>query len=138
MTSCQVKSEVAERVDRRHRSLFGSTLGMRQAKALISGPDGKITDQLLEIMRRNIRLAVGLLTGYCRLMQHLHTLGRVDTGTCRKRKGDEETPIHVICNCPELAGKRLKHLGTQHLEPRDVTTFPLDRILALVRDSGLA
>ena len=132
-----MKTEVAEWMDGRHRSLFRWAPGMRQTKALISGPDRKIMDQLLETRKADIRLAVGLLTGHCSLMRHLHTLGKAETGTCRTCDGDEETPIRVIRDCPALAGRRLKHLGTPHLEPTDVTTFPLTGLLALVRDSGL-
>ena len=130
-----MKTEVAEWMDRRHRSLFRSAPGMRQMKAFISGSDRRATDQLLKMSRDDIRLAVGLLTGHCSLMRHLDTLGKAETGTCRKCKGDEETPIHVICDCPALAGRRLKHLGTLHLEPRAVTTFPLTGLLDLMRDA---
>ena len=132
-----MKTKVAEWMDGQHRSLFGSAPGIRQTKALISDADRKITDQVLEMSRGDIRLAVGLLIGHCNLIRHLHTLGKEETRTCRKCEGEEETSIHVICDCPALAGRRLKHLGTPHLGPREVTTFPLTGLLALMRDSGL-
>lgn len=44
VAGCQVKTEVAEWVDGRHRSLLGSTSGMRQTKALSSRSHKKITD----------------------------------------------------------------------------------------------
>ena len=137
VAGCQVKTEVAEWMDGRHISQFGSAPGMSQTKVLISGPDREIMHQLLEMSRGDIRRAVGLLTGHCSLMRHLQILGKAETGTCRKCEGDEETPIHVICECPVLAGRRLKHLGPLHLEPSDVTTFSLTGLLAFVRDSGL-
>ena len=89
VASCHVKTEVAEWMDGRHRSLFGLAPGMRQTKALISSPDRKITDQLVEMSRGDIRLTVGLLAGHCSLMKHLHTLSKVETGRCRKYEGDE-------------------------------------------------
>lgn len=137
ITGCQVKAEIAGWVEGQHRILFRATPGMRQTKALIDGPDVKITDQLLRLSRQDLRVAVGVLTGHCTLRKHMHTLGKVGDSGCRRCGGDEETPIHVLCDCPALAGKRQKHLGAPLWEPREITTLPMGVLVAFMRDSGL-
>ena len=110
---------------------------MRQTKVLIDGPDVKITDQLLRMSRKDFRVAVSVLTGHCTLKKHMHTLGKVGESGCRRYGGAEETPIHVLCDCPALAGKRIRYLGAPLWEPRDISTLPMAGLVALMRDSGL-
>ena len=70
-----------------YRNLFRVTPGMRQRKALIDGPDVKITDQLLRMSRKDMRVAVGVLTGHCALKKHMHTLGKVGDSGWQKMWG---------------------------------------------------
>lgn len=137
IAGCQVKKEVDEWLNRTHRNLFKAAPGVRHTKALIVGPDRKMTDQLMRLSREDIRLAVGMITGHCYLMKHMHTMGIAESSTCRKCGEDEETPIHVICHCPAVTGKRMKYLGAPMLEPGEVSTISLTELLAFIKDCGL-
>jgi len=75
----------------------------RQARELISGPDLATGARLLSFNRTQTRVLIGLLTGHNTLRRHLHIIGLCNDHMCRKCGTEEETSVHILCECEALA-----------------------------------
>jgi hypothetical protein len=84
----------------------------RQARELTSGPDLATRAQLLSFNRTLPRVVIGLLTGHNTLRKctntHTHTYiyiynGLSNNPICRKCGIQEETSVHILCECEALA-----------------------------------
>jgi len=82
----------------------------RQARELISGPNLATRARLLSFNRTKSRVVIGLFTGYDTLRRHLYVMGLSNNPTCRKCGTDEETSVHILCECEALASLRHKYL----------------------------
>jgi hypothetical protein len=91
--------------------------GMRQSELFIEGLSEKLSSDLLALGRTGYRLVTGLLTAHCTLRQHLHVMSLLDNAICRKC-GQEEESYHIVCQCPALAGHKMKIFGSAWVEPQ--------------------
>jgi len=92
----------------------------RQARELISGPDPAIGARLLSFNRTQTRVVIGLLTGHNTLRRHLHIMGLCNDPMCRKCDPEEETSVHILCECEALASLRHAYLDSFFLDPEDI------------------
>ena len=46
------------------------------------------------------------------LRKHLHVMGLSNNPTCRKCSTEEETSVHILCDCEDLASLRHLYLGS--------------------------
>jgi hypothetical protein len=83
----------------------------------ISSPKLATRAWLLSFNRTQSRVIIGLLTGHNTLWTHLHVMGLINNSTCRKCCTVDETLVHILCECEELASLRHAHLGSFFLEP---------------------
>ena len=58
------------------------------------------------------RVVIGLLTGHNTLRRHLHIMGLCNDPMCRKCGTEEETSVHILCECEALASPRHAYLGS--------------------------
>jgi len=93
----------------------------RQAWKLISGLDLAMGARLLSFNRTQTRVVIGLLTGYNTLRRHLHIMGLCNDPMCRKCGTEEETSVHIVCECEALASLRHAYLGSLFFGPRGHT-----------------
>jgi len=63
-----------------------STNGQLQAKGFLKGPYTNRAGDLLSLIRIQLRIMVGLLTGHCTLCRYLFELGLVDIPGCGRWK----------------------------------------------------
>jgi len=89
-----------------------------QAWKLISGPDLATRARLLSFNRMQSRIVNGLLTGHNTLRRHLHIMGLSNNPICRKCSTEEETSVHILCECEALASLGHTYLGTFFLDLR--------------------
>jgi hypothetical protein len=82
----------------------------RQAGELISGPDLATGARLLSLNRTQSRVVIGLLAGHNTLRRHLYIVGLSNNPTCTKCGTEEETSVHILCECEALASLRHTHL----------------------------
>jgi hypothetical protein len=47
-------------------------------------------------------------------------MGLSSNPTCRKFGAEEETPVHILCECEALASLRHAYLGSFVLDPEDI------------------
>jgi hypothetical protein len=100
----------------------------RQAGEFISGPDLAKRARLLSFNRTQSRVVIGLLTGHNTLRRHLYVLGLSNNPTCRKYGSEEETSVHILCECEALGSLRHTYLGSFFLEPEDIRKLSIGAI----------
>jgi hypothetical protein len=109
-----------QNIRRKIKSWIGKNLALwrgpcgtqRQARGLIPGPNLAIGARLLSFNRTQSRAVIGLLTGHNTLIRHLHVMGLSADPTCRKCGTEEETSVHILCECEALASLRHRYLGS--------------------------
>ena len=79
--SCLASSE--------HRNLWQSTVGCRQAKMFLQGPNKRLARIVMGLSRKHLRIITGLLTGHVALNRHL-TVMKIHTDPLCPKCGEEE------------------------------------------------
>jgi hypothetical protein len=87
---------------------------------LVFGPDLAARAQLLSFNRTQSRVVTGLLTGNNTLRRQLYIMGLSNNPTCRKCGTEEDTTVHILCECEALASLRHTHLGSFFLDSEDI------------------
>jgi hypothetical protein len=91
-------------IENKHLALWrGPRSTRRQARELISGPDLATGARLLSFNRTQTRVVTGLLTGHNTLRRHLHIMRLCNDPMCRKFGTEEETSVHILCECEALS-----------------------------------
>ena len=108
----------------------------RQAWELISGPDLATGARILSFNRTQTRVVIGLLTGHNTLRRHLYILGLCNNPICRKCGNEEETSVHILCECEALASLRHAYLGSFFLDPEDIRVLVMGPSGTLLKEQG--
>jgi len=84
-------------------------------------------------------VVIGRLTGHNTLKRHLYTriMGLSNNPTCRKRGTEEETSVHILCECEALAALRHAYLGSFFLDPEDIRKLDMGAIWNFAKGTGL-
>jgi hypothetical protein len=98
---------------------------LRQVWELISGPYIAAKTTLLPFNRVHSRVVTDLITSHNTLRRRLHIIGLTDSPLCRKCGAEEETSVHVLCECEALATLGHIYLGSFFLDPEDITGLSL-------------
>ena len=132
-----IKRKVKCWVKNQHLALWcGPSSTQRQARELISGPDPDIGARLLSFNRTQSRVAIGLLTGHNTLRRHLHIMGLCNDPICRKYGMEEETSVHILCDCEALASLRQAYLGSLFLDLVDIRELGMGATWNFAKDTG--
>jgi len=103
----------------------------------ISGPDPAIGARLLSFNRTQTRVVIGLFTGHNTLRRYLHIMGLCNDPICRKCGTEEETSVHILCECEALASLRHAYLGSFFLYPEDIRELGMGAIWNFAKGTGL-
>jgi len=115
-------------MEKQHLILWrGPCRTQRQARELISVPKVATRARLLSFNRIQFRVVIGLLTGHNTLRRHLCVMGLSNNPTCRKCGTEEETSVHILCECEDLALHRRIYLGS-FLDPEDIRKLSIGAI----------
>ena len=109
----------------------------RQARELISDPDLAANARLLSINRTQSRVVIGLLTGHNTLRRHLYIMGLSNNPTCRKCGTEEETSVHILCECEAMASLRNAYLGSFFVDPEDIRKLSAGALWNFAKRTGL-
>jgi hypothetical protein len=109
----------------------------RQVWELISGSDLAMGARLLSFNRTQTGVVIGLLTGHNTLRRHLHIMGLCNDPMCRKCGTEEETSVHILCECEALASLRHAYLGSFFSDPEDVRELGVGAIWNFAKGTGL-
>ena len=86
---------------RQHEALIHS-------KMMMNGPEKVRTKTLVDLTRKKLRVAIGILTGHCCLRKFLHRIGKFRDNKCRFCSKAPETMKHCLQECEALEVKRLE------------------------------
>jgi hypothetical protein len=78
-----------------------------------------------------------VLTGHNTLRGHLYVMGLSNNPTCRKCGTEEETSVHILCECEALASLRNALLGSFFLDPEDVMNLIIGTSWNFGKGTGL-
>jgi hypothetical protein len=93
--------------------------------------------RLLSFNRTQSRVVTGLLTGHNTLRRHLHIMGLCNDSMYRKYGTEEETSVHILCECEALASLRHAHLGSLFLESEDIRELGMGANWNFAKGTGL-
>jgi len=133
-----IRRKMKHWMERQHLALWRRPCGtQRQARELISDPNLATGTQLLSFNRTQSRAVIGLLTRHNTLRRHLHVMGLSNNPTCRKCGTEEETSVHILCECEALASLRHRYLGSFVLDSEDIRMLGLGAIWNFAKGTGL-
>jgi len=92
--------------------------------------------RLLSFNRTQSRVVIDLLTGHNTLRIHLYITELSNNPTCRKCGTEEETSVHILCECETLASLRDTHLGSFFLDPEDIRKQSIGAMWNFVKGTG--
>ena len=125
-------------IENKHLALWhGPCSTQRQAQELVLGPDLAMGARLLSFNRTQTRVVTALLTGHNTLRRHLHIMGLYNDPMCRKCGTEEETSVHILCECEALASPRHAYLGSFFLDPEDVQELGVGAIWNFAKGTWL-
>jgi hypothetical protein len=88
----------------------------------------RLPEFLLSFNRTQTRVVIGLLTGHNTLRRHLHIIALCNDSMFRKCGAEEETSVHILCECEVLAPLRHAYLGSFFLDPEDIRELVMEAI----------
>jgi hypothetical protein len=132
------RRKIKRKMKKQHLVLWcGLYSTQRQAGELISGPDLATRARLLSFNRTNSRVVIGLLAGHNTLRRHLYIMGMSNIPTCRKYGSEEETSVHILCECEGLASLIHTYQGSFFLDPEDIRKLSIGAIWNFAKGTGL-
>lgn len=69
-------------------------------------------------------MLTGIITEYCNLNKHLHTISLCDTDMCRGCLDEEETLIYILCHYEAYNTQRVSNFGLEKIVPEDAHKIP--------------
>ena len=95
----------------------------RQTKTIVKAFDRTASTNVLEKTRDEVGRIIRFLTGHAHLNRHNFIVDKEGTATCRLCEQAEETPIHIIFQCPRLLGIRVQHIQAYVVDDDEIKNF---------------
>jgi len=108
-----------------------------QARKLISRPSPTTKTRWLFFNRTHPRVVFCLLNGHNTLRTHIHLAWLTNSLLCRRCGAEEESAVHVWCECEALVSLRQAHLGYFFLDPEDIKILSMGAIRNFSKGTGL-
>ena len=86
-------------------NLWQSTVGCRQAKMFLQGPNKRLTCFAMSLSRKHLRIITGLLTGHVALNRHVTVMKIRTDPLCSKCGEEEETAYHRLGRCSAMMAR---------------------------------
>jgi hypothetical protein len=133
-----IKRKIKHWVDIQHLAVWhGPSSNQRQARQLIPGPSPTTKTRLLLFYETQSKVVVGLLAGHKTLRRSLHLMGPINSPLCGRCGTEEETSVHILCECEALASLRHAYLCSFFLDPKDIGSISLGAIWIFSKGIGL-
>lgn len=128
-----VRAANDEWLDNQIAQMWHSVQGCAHAKCFINSADISLTKQINNMPKQDIRIVTGLITGHCKLNQHLVRLRLRDDPDCDLCGTAIETAKHIICDCKEIGPIRQNLYGAHTIKPEDLCKFPLQKLVTFYK-----
>ena len=133
-----IRRKMKRWIENKHLALWcGPCSTQRQARELFASPDLAMGARLLSFNRTQTWVVTGLLTGHNTLRRLLHIMGLCNDPMSRKCGTEEETSVHILCECEALASLRHTYLGSFFLDPENIRVLGVGAIWNFAKGTGL-
>ena len=110
ISQCVIKSATEKWFRNRQDQDWQNRVDCRQTK-LVLPATGHRWEKCTKYLNRNeMRILTQIATGHGCLRRHKFIMGLVDSPNC-ELCGEEQTPIHIVTECPALCGQRVHILN---------------------------
>ena len=93
------------------RDHWNRTPGHSYAKLSLPINSKQRAEQLLKLIKKNVRILTGLLTRHANLNSHFFRIRRSNEKICRLCREEDETTEHLLCECMTLETRRYKFMS---------------------------
>ena len=135
ITTMPVHTEVRTWTTKQHLQLWKSTVGCRQGKMFLHGPDKQLARYTLRLKRQDLRILVGLLTGHIALNRHLTVKKLRADPLCTACGEEDETPYHFLGKCCARMIVRYSIFGAYLMELEELRKVKPVTLLRFARTS---
>lgn len=108
--------------------------GCEHTKRFVATTTERVSNQLIEMSKSDIRITTGIITGHCRLNQHLMRLGIRNDPDCDLCGRTSETGAHFLCECSALINQRKRHFSKTLTTPSEVCKGNLLNIVRFYKE----
>ncbi|KAI5634242.1 hypothetical protein NE865_13043 [Phthorimaea operculella] len=105
------RSLLRERTKNEHNTYWTGLEDCRQAREAMPKLSSRLSKKLLRLKKPQLRMLTSIITGHGHFNKHLSVIGVTDSPLCRACMEEEETAVHVVLHCKEVATYRAKYLG---------------------------
>jgi hypothetical protein len=119
-----IKKELKEDMISKWTERCQSLVDFRQSKVWFPTPDLPKSDQLMKHAGSTVGRMIRLLTGFAFLLRQSTIIDQsrnppLGDVSCRLCGEDDETPIHVICDCGHFISHRLNTIGVHQMPEKN-------------------
>ena len=130
------KHYITEWGTRIHQNDWGNRTDCRQSKIFMPKVDTKMTNNITDMDKHSIRILTQMITGHAKLNRHKHLMGLEDSPTCPKCGVGEETPHHMLTECPAYGKLRLEIFNKLDITTEDIPLLKGKAIVRFARGTG--
>ena len=121
-------------LDDQIKTAWRGSNGCEHSKCFIYETSGRVSDQIMDMSKNEIRIITGLITGHCKLNQHLVRMGIRNDPDCDLCGRTAETAKHILCECAVLANQRKKHFARSPTNPGSLCKDNLYKIIKFYKE----
>lgn len=125
----QVRTTTDKWIEVNSKLSWQATLNCAHMKCFMETTNNAITMQLLAMSKNEIRIIIGLLSGHCKLNDHLARMRIRDDPDCDLCGTQRETAKHILCECSMLAHIRERIYGKPVLQPGEILKQKLQKVV---------
>lgn len=115
------------------KNLWVKTNKQKYAKNFLEKPTPKRAMELLELSRKKLRLAIGIITGHCLFNKFLFRINKSTTDSCRFCLSEEETMLHFLCDCERIFISRKEILHSEFISHKDLSRFEIEELIKFLQ-----
>ena len=132
ISKCVITHVIEEWMKAEHERVWVNRHDCRQSRLVLPTTRHRWKG-ILKRDKDDIRLLTQLVTGHANLGYHRFLMSLEDSPDCSC--GETQTAIHILTECPNLAGYRMMILGRPIVNIEDICKYNFDRILKLARQT---
>ena len=103
-----------------HQSRWEGRKDCRQSKLFMPMRNEKLSKASLRMSKHDLRILTQIITGHANLRRHKYLMGLEDSPSCTACGEGDETPQHLLTECPAHAVRRHEIFKNHSIELGDL------------------